>query len=400
MLAWYDRAARDLPWRQRPTPYTALVSEAMLQQTVVAAAIPYFTRFIARFPDFAALAAARERDVMAAWSGLGYYRRARSLHRAARMVVGDFGGQLPADPAELRRLPGVGEYTAAALAAIVFGRRVLALDGNAARVLARLHAFRGTIDRPAARARLRVLGEALVPAARPGDFAQAIFDLGATVCLPRAPRCHECPVRARCAGHAQGHAASLPRRAPRRARKGLALACLAIRRGRRVLVVPRPPGALLAGTYGLPALEVAVGGSAAQAARRLAHAHLGTGAPPEPLGEVRHVFTHRDAIARIFVAAAPVGARGGGPKARGGLWVDPARPGPAPLSSFARKMLALLVVDSRESRRDVRRPTRGGSREAHLVRPDRRGRLVGADPGPPRAGARAGRGARRGQAAG
>src|SRR5687768_11898302 len=164
LLRWYDRERRDLPWRRRPTAYGTLVSEFMLQQTVVATVIPYFERFLARFPDFAALARAPEEEVLALWSGLGYYARARNLHRAARAVA---ASGLPGDEAGLRTLPGVGAYTAAVLAAIVLGRRTFALDGNAARVVARLFAEGQAIDVPAVRVRLRAHGETLVPVDRP-----------------------------------------------------------------------------------------------------------------------------------------------------------------------------------------------------------------------------------------
>jgi len=215
LLAWYDRARRDLPWRRAPSPYKTLVSEFMLQQTVVATVVPYFERFVARFPDAAALAAATEDEVTAAWSGLGYYARARNLHRAARAVVERHGGALPRTEAELRELPGVGPYTAAAVASIAFGARTFALDGNGARVTARLWGVRDSIDRPATREALRARGLGEVPAARAGDFNQAVMELGATICTPRAPRCDVCPLARRCRAHATGAAARLPVRTPK-----------------------------------------------------------------------------------------------------------------------------------------------------------------------------------------
>ena len=194
LLRWYDRTKRDLPWRRDPTPYKTLVSELMLQQTTVAAVIPYFERFIARFPSLASLAAASEDEVTALWSGLGYYARARNLRRAAVAAVDQHGGELPRTEAALGELPGLGPYTAAAVAAIAFGARTFALDGNGARVMARLGGVSDSIDLPATRVRLRADGTREVPRGRPGDFTQAVMELGATVCTPRNPRCDDCPL--------------------------------------------------------------------------------------------------------------------------------------------------------------------------------------------------------------
>ncbi|MDB4983125.1 MAG: mutY, partial [Myxococcales bacterium] len=198
LLRWYDEEKRDLPWRRAPSPWKTLVSEFMAQQTVIATVIPYFERFLTRFPEVAALAAASEDDVTALWSGLGYYARARNLHKAARAVVDRHDGVMPETEEALRALPGIGPYTAAAVAAIGFGARAFALDGNAARVLARLFDTPASIDLPATRAALHARGLAEVPTRRAGDFNQAVMELGATVCGPRAPRCSACPLAAVC----------------------------------------------------------------------------------------------------------------------------------------------------------------------------------------------------------
>jgi A/G-specific adenine glycosylase len=338
LLRWYDRERRVLPWRERPSAYRTLVSELMLQQTAVATVVPYFERFVRRFPDLAALAAAREEEVLAQWSGLGYYARGRNLHRAARAVVETLGGALPADEEELRRLPGLGPYTAAAVAAIAFGARTFALDGNAARVMARISGEPGAIDRPEVKAALRARGLALVPADRPGDFAQAVMELGARVCVPGQPRCPECPIRRSCRADAEGRAAALPARTPRRAKKVVALACVAVERRGRVLLVRRPAG-LLGGTWVLPASEVGAGEPEESAARR-ALAELGLRLPAGSLraaGTVRHVFTHRDVTARVLRIQAGAGGR-----AAGGRWVSPTSPGVIALSTFTRKTLAVL----------------------------------------------------------
>jgi A/G-specific adenine glycosylase len=333
LLRWYDRAQRDLPWRRDPTPYKSLVSEFMLQQTVVATVLPYFDRFLRRFPDFAALAGAPEEDVLAHWSGLGYYARARNLHKAARAVAAD---GFPVDEAGLRALPGVGPYTAAVLAAIVLGARTFALDGNAARVVARLFAEGRAIDRPEVRVALRTRGETLVPVRRSGDFAQAVMELGATLCTTSAPRCGECPVASFCRAYAEGGAAQLPARTPRAAKRMVEIACVAVERRGRVLLVRRPPGTLLAGTWALPSAEAEAGEAELDAGRR-ALASVGL-APStiEEAGRVRHVFTHRDLTARVLRARARGTARG---ETR---WVSPAELDAIALSSFTRKTLAVL----------------------------------------------------------
>jgi A/G-specific adenine glycosylase len=342
LLAWYDREKRDLPWRRTPNAYRTLVSELMLQQTVVAAVLPYFERFMARFPTLQALAAAREDEVLTLWSGLGYYSRARHLHRTARLLVDELGGRLPSDEEDLRQLPGVGAYTAAAVAAIVFSRRTLPVDGNVARVLARLLGERRPIDRPAVRAGLRAQGQPLVPARRPGDFAQAMMELGALCCLPREPRCGECPIAGFCRARAERAMDSIPARAKRPARRRIHLACVAVECQGRFLLVRRPAGTLLAGTWVLPLQEMRPGETATRAARRaLTGLGLRLDGSLKLLGDLRHVFTHRDATASVFRA-----------RTRGRVAVADARWARGdeltsmPLSSFSRKMIARCRADA------------------------------------------------------
>lgn len=212
LLAWYDRHRRDLPWRalpgRRADPYRVWLSEIMLQQTTVATVGPYFDRFVARWPEVSALAAASLDEVLRLWQGLGYYARARNLHRCAQAVAAQYGGRFPDTAIGLRALPGIGDYTAAAIAAIAFDRREAAVDSNAERVVARLYAVDTPL--PAAKKRLKALAAALVPERRAGDFAQALMDLGATICTPRRPRCVLCPWRESCAGRAAGTAEALP----------------------------------------------------------------------------------------------------------------------------------------------------------------------------------------------
>jgi A/G-specific adenine glycosylase len=336
LLAHYDRSARDLPWRRQPDAYRTLVSELMLQQTGVATVIPYFHRFCARFPDVGALAAAPEEDVLALWSGLGYYARARNLHRTAQLVVAQHGGELPRTEEALRALPGLGPYTAAAVAAIAFGARVVAVDGNAARVLARLFGEPRPIDRPAVRAELRARGEALAPPRRCGDFVQAIMELGATVCVPAQPACPRCPVRGWCAAFRDGTQDQLPQRSARVVKRKVALACAAIERDGRLLLVRRPPGTLLGGTWALPSQEVGPDGSSAALARALGALGLSPRGAGEPLGAIRHVFTHRDVTAEVVRQSVR-----GRPRAPA-RWVEAPQLPHLALSSFTRKTLTLL----------------------------------------------------------
>ncbi len=341
LLAWYDREKRDLPWRRKPSAYRTLVSELMLQQTVVATVVPYFERFMARFPTLQALAAAREEEVLTLWSGLGYYSRARHLHRAAQLVVHEWGGALPSNEEELRELPGVGAYTAAAVAAIAFSRRTLPVDGNVARVLARILGERRPIDRPAVRTELRLQGQRLVPVQRPGDFAQAMMELGALCCLPREPRCAQCPVARFCRARAERATDRIPARTKRPAKRRIHLACVAVERQGRLLLVRRPAGTLLAGTWVLPLQEMREGEAATRAARRaLVDLGLRVEGTPELVGELRHVFTHRDATASVFRARAQ-----GRVAVTNARWVRGDELASIPLSTFGRKMIDCCLVD-------------------------------------------------------
>jgi A/G-specific adenine glycosylase len=295
LLSWYDREGRSLPWRVRggrADPYRVWLSEVMLQQTTVAAVIPYFARFLERWPTVKALAAAPREDVLGAWAGLGYYSRARNLHTAAQRLAAD---GVPDTEAGWRALPGVGPYTAAAIAAIAFDEPTNVVDGNVERVMARLHAVETPL--PAAKPELRALAAALTPTRRPGDYAQAVMDLGATVCTPRAPACGRCPWATACQARALGLAAELPRRAPKPAkpvRRGIAYLAL---RDRSVLIETRPPHGLLGGMLGLPCGDWAEG--AARPRPPFAADWRPTGA------EVRHTFTHFHLLLSIEAAQVP-----------------------------------------------------------------------------------------------
>jgi A/G-specific adenine glycosylase len=304
LLAWYDRHARVLPWRSPPgsplpDPYRVWLSEVMLQQTTVSAVIPHFERFTARWPTVAALAEADEADVMAAWAGLGYYSRARNLVAAARMVAAR--GDFPASEAELRQLPGLGAYTAAAIAAIAFGEAAAVVDANVERVAARLYAVADPL--PGARGVLRRHVAALTPTDRPGDFAQAMMDLGSAVCTPRNPKCLVCPLAGPCAARAAGEQERYPVKAPKRARPERKGTAWWIERGGAVLLVTRPPRGMLGGMRALPSDDWSARGD-------------GNGAAPvaaewREAGRVRHGFTHFDLELAVKVAVVGEGVLDG-----------------------------------------------------------------------------------------
>ena len=292
LLAWYDRHGRRLAWRARggtaPDPYRVWLSEIMLQQTTTTAVAPYYRDFLARWSGVHDLAAATLDQVLAAWAGLGYYARARNLHRCARVVAGDLGGRFPDTEAELRRLPGIGPYTAAAVAAIAFDRPATVVDGNVERVMARFHALETPL--PAAKGALRALAGRLTPTRRPGDYAQAMMDLGATVCLPRTPRCGACPIAEGCAGRRAGIAEALPRRAPKAARptrRGVVF--WTIKPDGALLLRRRPESGLLGGMMEVP--STAWRAAEWREAEALAHAPVAADWTHLP-GLVRHTFTH------------------------------------------------------------------------------------------------------------
>lgn len=296
LLEHYDQHRRDLPWRADSDPYRILVSEVMLQQTRVDTVRGYYAAWLQRFPDLDTLASAPEPDVLKAWEGLGYYRRARNLHAAARVVRERFDGRLPTTVEELRELPGVGEYTAGAVASIAFDEAVPAVDGNVRRVLSRWY----DVPDPSARW-LRDTAGALVDDERPGDWNQALMELGATVCTPRGARCDACPVDWACAARAAGTVADRPARkgkpAPRHA--VYALAVLEGPDG-SVLLERRPTGGLLGGMWAFPEREVDDEGDALTAATTLAEELLGgenglSALAPRALPPVRHRFSHIDA---------------------------------------------------------------------------------------------------------
>lgn len=340
LLAWYDRHRRRLPWRvasgESADPYRVWLSEIMLQQTTVKAVAPYYERFLARWPDVGALAAAALDDVLTAWAGLGYYARARNLHACARAVVEHHGGVFPADETALLALPGIGHYTAAAIAAIAFDAQATPVDGNIERVVARLWAVETALL--GAKPAIRGLAEALTPPQRAGDFAQAMMDLGATICTPKRPACALCPWNGACRAYARGDAETFPRKTPKRdgmLRRGAAF--VALRAAGCVLLRTRPARGLLGGMTEVPTTAWTHDFDAAQALdsapfageeRRIVWKRLP--------GAVTHTFTHFPLELTVYAATIAAGTLA----PEGARWVPLAQLGGEALPSLMRKVLA------------------------------------------------------------
>ena len=344
LLAWYDAHHRELPWRvppariargERPDAYRVWLSEVMLQQTTVEAVKPYFARFTALWPSVEALAAADADDVMKAWAGLGYYSRARNLRACAEAVVEAHGGRFPETEAGLRALPGIGAYTAAAIASIAFSRPAAVVDGNVERVVSRLHAIATPL--PVAKAGIRAHVEAMLPQDRPGDFAQAMMDLGATLCSPKRPKCMLCPVNADCAALAEGEPERYPVKAAKKERpRRRGAAFVAVRGDGAVLLRKRPATGLLAAMAEPP--------TSAWGARQ--DGETGVGAAPfaaawKPAGAIGHVFTHFELTldvwrADVGDAAAPEGA----------WWSPPQALAGEALPTVMKKAIAAAVPDA------------------------------------------------------
>ena len=317
LLAWYDRHRRVLPWRAapgvRPDAYGVWLSEIMLQQTTTVTVAPYYQAFLARWPTVEDLARADLDDVLHAWQGLGYYARARNLHKCAVQVAAEHGGRFPDSEAGLRALPGIGAYTAAAIAAIAFERPATVVDGNVERVMARLFAVETPL--PTAKTELKALAAGLTPLIRPGDYAQAVMDLGATVCTPRNPQCLLCPWAGACTARARGLAAELPRRLPRKARplrRGLVF--WAVRRDGAVLLRRRPENGLLGGMIEVPSTPW----ESTRWTLAKARAHAPLEAEWRRLkGVVQHGFTHFELELGVLVASAK------GEAVADGQWCQP-----------------------------------------------------------------------------
>jgi A/G-specific adenine glycosylase len=346
LLGWYDRHARMLPWRarqgERVDPYRVWLSEIMLQQTTVKTVTPYYTRFLTRWPTVTALAEASLDDVLRAWAGLGYYARARNLHACAKAIVEQHGGQFPDDMNALRELRGIGDYTAAAIAAIAFDLPAVPVDGNVERVVSRLFAVEEEL--PAGKPVIKQLAGSLLPGRRTGDFAQALMDLGATLCSPRRPACALCPWNGACVAYARQLQERFPRKAAKREgtlRRGAAF--VALRADGRALLRQRPQKGLLGAMTEVPGSEWTHDFDEVQARRSAPRLHAKAKWRRLP-GVVRHVFTHFPLELAVFVAQVPRATR----PPKGARWVDLADlPGEA-LPNVMRKVLAHALDSDRQ----------------------------------------------------
>jgi len=337
LLDWYDVHRRSLPWRDTVSPYRTWISEVMLQQTRVETVLPYFARFMARFPAVEDLAAAESDEVMSLWSGLGYYSRARNMHKAAKQIAA--AGTFPSTLEGIRALPGVGEYMAGAIGSIAFGLDVAAIDGNLHRVLARLHASKG------ARKEMWALAGQHLPSGRAGDFNQGLMDVGSQICIPRNPRCGGCPLQSHCAAFKAGTQLQFPVKPPKKKVPQRAAVCGVFRRGQRMLLTRRPAEGLYGGLYELPGDMLAAGEAPAAGMARAAVERLGL---PElevsaVLGSVQHTLTHMKLTLHVLEVSAP-----GEPRLShytDARWLDTAALEEAEIgiSTLGRKALALAT---------------------------------------------------------
>lgn len=293
LLNWYYRCRRDLPWRGETDPYRIWVSEVMLQQTQVATVIPYYQRFLEKFPDVETLAAAPLEQVLKAWEGLGYYARARNLHKAAGEIVEKWGGHFPQTYARLRTLPGFGDYTAGAVASIAFGEAVPAVDGNARRVLARLFALEQHVTRGPGARQLKEIATALVDPQAPGDWTQAVMELGATICAPASPKCLLCPVNELCQGRLRGIEQDLPVKPAKKALPHYNVTAAVIRQNGKILIAQRPLDKMLGGLWEFPGGKQEPGETLAECLRREIKEELDLEiAIGEQVVTIKHSYTH------------------------------------------------------------------------------------------------------------
>jgi A/G-specific adenine glycosylase len=342
LLSWYRANKRAMPWRETRDPYAIWISEAMLQQTRVETVIPYWERFLARFPDVHALATADGDDVLGCWAGLGYYSRARNLQAAARVIDQEYGGRVPDDVETLQSLPGIGRYTAGAVASIAFDRPAPIVDGNVKRVLCRLLGIREDVAKPAVVERLWSEAESLVQGRSPGDFNQAMMELGATLCLPKQPRCEQCPVSASCDARARGDAEQLPIKAKKRAPRAVEGVVALLLRSGKALAVRRPEGGLLGGLWDLPGGELLKAEDPKSGLSRCLSAGVGLRVSrPRAIGAVDHTFTHRQLRLHVFRSDTPAGrTRLDGYAAH--RWLAPHQLCELPHGTLTEKVFALL----------------------------------------------------------
>ena len=342
ILDWYSSHRRELPWRGHPDPYAVWVSEIMLQQTRVEAVIPFFKRWMDRFPSIRALAAASEQDVLSLWEGLGYYNRARNLNNAARIVVDQHGGELPHDLVSLRKLPGIGRYTAGAIASMAYGLDVATLDGNLRRVFARIFNVAKPADSPAGEEILWALAEEHLPKGHAGDYNQALMDLGASLCLPRNPTCLLCPISELCKARELGIQEQRPVLKPKEVVPHYTVTAAVLLRDGKVLLAKRPSKGLLGGMWEFPGGKVENGESLEACLTREIREELGAKIHiNEAFGIYRHAYTHF----RITLHAFLCEIAGGEPRpveAAGLAWVLPAELGNFPMGKVDRQIAERL----------------------------------------------------------
>jgi A/G-specific adenine glycosylase len=343
LLRWYRRHHRRLPWRENPEPYRVWISELMLQQTQVKTVLPYFQRFMERFPNVQALARAAEDDVLAVWSGLGYYRRARALHRGARWIVQENGGNFPDKYEGWLALPGVGRYTAGAIMSIAFGQRYAILDGNVARVLSRVFMIGGDLRQSTVRKRLWQKSEEILPPSDLSDFNQALMELGALVCVPLNPRCKACPIEKNCFARRRGREAEFPCVPSRRETLKVTLAAAVVRRKNRVLMVRRDAESVMRGLWELP------GGTCRETEKPelavIRQVRERYGLELEPAREISRV-KHHIMNQRITLHAFEARLRGAlGPRRPSRAWVDPFSTANRPVSSMTLKVFRALASE-------------------------------------------------------
>lgn len=335
LLRWYEKDKRDLPWRRKVDPYAVWIAETMLQQTQVKTVIPYYAKFLQAFPTAESLARAPLQRVMRHWSGLGYYRRAENLSKAARQIVRRHRGKIPNDYDRLRALPGIGDYTAGAVLSIAFDRRYPAIDGNAQRVLRRLVRIENERE-------LRALGAALVPRTGPGRFNQALMELGATLCTPRNPRCRACPLNSLCASRSGAQTSGEGSERTATKFKNVTWPLALVRRGGKILLRRRAGRGLLAGLWDLPGGQL----SRRERIATLLQDHLVelklAGTPPMKIGEIRHAITYRRIRAPIYLVNFEPDAEVDLPASRW-RWIDPAKLQKQAISSMTAKAVALFA---------------------------------------------------------
>jgi len=347
LLQWYHRSARELPWRSVLTPYRTWISEIMLQQTQVDTVIPYFDRWMERFPNVSSLAEADEQDVLNLWEGLGYYSRARNLYKAARIIHEEMGDQLPDSQEELEKLPGIGPYTAAAIASIAFDRNVATVDGNIRRVFSRLYDLTDPLRSPESERRIWALAEENLPKGQASVYNQALMDLGATVCTPRTPDCTCCPILADCRARALGVQDERPVKPPRKKIPHLTVTAAVIRRDGRVLLSQRPAGGLLGGLWEFP------GGTKEDSdpdlpacLRREIQEELGVQvAVGAPFGIYKHAYTHFKITLHAFLCQLEIGAEPQPIDSDGLVWVKLSELVDFPMGKVDRQIANRLAVE-------------------------------------------------------